>query len=155
MKYYPFVKKWSKVKPHLVNKEFQDILVRDFNKFTYGRWGIEFKHGMIPFEHESCDWWCNRKGRQPEYWNYVKHAACHWLVNANLKLAQLVEPKEDWQIVTSDNHSTVWNGKDILFDMNFSAFGIDPQEGFDIAYYEGKLLQIGKQIRVYIAEKNK
>lgn len=154
MEYYPFVKKWSKIKPHLINKEFQDILVRDFNKFTYGRWGIEFKHGMIPFEHESCDWWCNRKGRRPEYWNYVKHAACHWLVNANLKLAQLVEPKEDWQIVTSDNHSTVWNGNDILFDMNFSALGVDPQEGFNTAYYEGELLQIGKQLKVYMAEKN-
>jgi len=153
MKYYPFVKKWAKIKPHLINKEFQDVLVRDFNKFTYGKWKIQFKHGMIPFEHESCDWWCSKRGKRPEYWNYVKHAACHWLVNANLKLAQLVEPKENWQIVTNDNHSTVWNGKDILFDMNFSALNIDPQEAFDIAYNNGKLLPIGKQLKVYMVKK--
>ena len=151
MKYYPFVKKWSKIKPHLQNKKFQDTLVLDFNKFTNGRWNKPFTHGMIPFDFESCDWWCDRKGRRPEYWNYVKHAACHWLVNANLELAKLVEPNEDWQIVTSQKHSTVWNGNDILFDMNFSALGVDPQEAFDMAY-EGKLLEIGKRLRVYFAE---
>ena len=151
MKYYPFVKKWSKIKPHLKNKRFQMVLVRDFNKFTYGKWKQSFKQGMIPFEFESCDWWLDKKGRKPEYWNYVKHAACHWLVNANLELAKLVEPNEDWQIVTSEKHSTVWNGNDILFDMNFSALGVDPQEAFNMAY-EGELLEIGKHLPTYMAE---
>lgn len=151
MQYYPIQKKWSKVKPIVELKVVQDILVRDFNKFTFGRWGKPFKHGMIPFGFESCDWHCERKGRRPEYWNYVKHAACHWLVNFNLKVAQLAEPKKEWQIITSQKHSTVWDGNNTLFDFNFSALQVDPQEAFDMAY-EGKLLEIGKQKTVYFAE---
>lgn len=152
MKYYPFVKRWHKIRPFLSDKKFATILTRDFNKFTMGRWQQEFKLGMKPREFESCDWGWDHKGRQPQYWDYVKHAACHWLVNANLILAQLVEPKKDWQIITSEKHSTVWDGNEILFDMNFSALEVDPQEAFDLAYYGGRLLEIGKLNRVYYAE---
>lgn len=153
MKYYPIQKKWAKIKPLIQNKEVQDILVDNFNKFTFGRWNNRFKHGMKPHEFESCDWWCHdRRGRMPEYWNYVKHAACHWLVNFNLKLAQLVEPKKEWQILTSQKHSTVWDGNDTLFDFNFSALGVDPQEAFDMAYEDGELIEIGKTIEIHFAE---
>lgn len=151
MKYYPIVKNWKKIKAVIETKQVQDVLVRDFNKFTYGRWNQEFKHGMVPFEFESCDWHCERKGRRPEFWNYVKHAACHWLCNFNLKVAMLVEPTKEWQIVTSQKHSTVWDGNDVLFDMNFTALQVDPQEAFDIAY-EGRMLEIGKPMRVYFAD---
>lgn len=150
--YYPFTQKWRKIKPFLQDARFTDILVRDFNKFTMGRWNKEFTVGMTPHEWESCDWWCDHRGRMPAYWNYVKHAACHWLVNSNLVLAQLVEPKKSWQIISSQKHSTVWDGENILFDMNFSALGVDPQEAFDLAYYGGKLLDIGKFKRVFFAE---
>lgn len=152
MKYYPFVKKWAKIKPFLTDKTFNDVLHRDFNKYTMGRWGIEFKRGEFPETHESCSWSWDRKGRHPEYWKYVKHAACHWLVNANLELAKLVEPSKEWQIITSELHSTVWDGNDILFDMNFSALQVDPQEAFDLAYNDGTLMPIGKRMRVYLAE---
>jgi hypothetical protein len=152
MKYYPISKKWSKIRKHLDNKEFNDILVRDFNKFTYGRWKKPFKHGMYPFDFESCDWHCDRKGRRPEFWKYVKHAACYWLVNANLKLAMLTEPGKDWQIVVSNNHATVWDGDETLFDMNFTALAVDPDECFELAYTNGELIEIGKPMKVYFAE---
>lgn len=151
MKYYPISKNWKRIKAVIETKEVQKVLVENFNKYTQGRWGEPFKPGMKPHDFESCDWWCDRKGKMPEYWNYVKHAACHWLVNLNLKVAMLVEPKKEWQIVTSQKHSTVWDGNDTLFDFNFSALGVDPQEAFDMAY-EGKLLEIGKSLRVYFAE---
>ena len=150
MKYYPFVKNWGKIKPHLQNKVVQDILVRDFNRYTFGLCGRSFKRGMVPFDFEGCDWHCERKGRRPEYWNYVKHAACHWLVNFNLELAQLVEPKKKWRIVTSQGHSTVWDGEETLFDMNFSALGVEPDKAFNIA--NKKHLPIGKRLMVYYAE---
>lgn len=151
MKYYPIVKKWQKIKPLIQEKQVQDILVEDFNKFTFGRWKQTFKHGNKPVEFETCDWRFSVQGRHPEYWDYVKHAACHWLVNFNLKLAQLVEPKREWQILTSEKHSTVWDGNETLFDMQFLALGIDPQEAFDMAY-EGNLLEIGKPLKVYLAD---
>lgn len=101
---------------------------------------------MVPFEFESCDWYCNRKGRRPAYWNYVKHGACHWLVNFNLKLAMLVEPERDWRIITSDDHSSVWDGKNTLFDFNFSALGVHPDECFLIA--NKKQLKLGQLMEV-------
>ena len=35
--YYDPVRNWRKIKPHLGDRELNDILVRDFNKYTFGR----------------------------------------------------------------------------------------------------------------------
>lgn len=152
MQYYPFTKNWRKIKPHLENKAVQDALIHGMNKFTIGMWGKPFKRGMLPEEVESCDWrWSgDRRGRMPEYWKYVKHAACHWLVNFNLELAKKVEPNKQWRIITSQDHSCVWDGGDTLFDFNFSALGIDPVEAFNTAHK--KELPVGKRLVVYYAE---
>ena len=86
MIYYPIQKNWSRrIEPHLTNKRVQATLVRDFNKYTYGRWRQRFLPGMRPTEFESCDWRVTRGGRQPEYFDFVKHGACHWLVGFNLR----------------------------------------------------------------------
>lgn len=151
MEYYSIQKKWKKIKPIIQNEEVQKVLICDFNKYTYGRWEKIFERGMTPHEFESCDWWCDHKGRMPEYWNYVKHAACHWLVNFNLVLAQLVEPEKKWRIVTSQKHSTVWDGENTLFDFNFSALGVDPKEAFRLASKNGNELKVGRKKIVYMA----
>src|ERR1700730_5790176 len=126
--YYDLKRNWSmRIVPHLTtNKELNDILVENFNKFTFGRWETEFKHGDLPHTFESCDWWCDHRGPIPRFWYYTKHAACHWLVNFTLKLAMLVMPHKQWRIITSDEHSTVWDGVDTLFDFNWQAMGIPP-----------------------------
>lgn len=151
IEYYPIVKKWNKIKKYINSPEVQEILVSDFNKFTYGKWGMEFKHGMKPIEFETCDWSWDKKGRKPAYWDYVKHSACHWVVNFNLKLAQLAEPKKEWRILTSQKHSTVWDGNCTLFDMNFLALGIDANDAFNLAKH--KELKVGKKLTVYFATK--
>ena len=76
--------------------------------------------------------------------------ACHWLVNANLKLAEFAEPNREWRILTSQTHSTVWDGELTLFDMNYCAFGEPPQHSFLDAY--GRELKAGKQLKVGWAE---
>jgi hypothetical protein len=134
MKYYDLKKNWRRVKPHLTDRKLNDILVRDFNKFTFGRWGQTFTYGNLPREFESCDWDIDHRGKHPAFWQYVKHAACHWLVNFSLRLAMLVEPEKPWRIITSEGHSTVWDGGDTLFDFNFKAFGIDPNRCFETAF---------------------
>ena len=119
MQHYPVVRNWGrKIRPHLDNPELQRVLVHDFNKYTTGRWGQRFRRGQFPGDFESCDWRWGVRGRHPEYYNYVKHGACHWLVNFNRALAELVEPKSTWRIITSDEHSTVWDGNETLFDLN-------------------------------------
>lgn len=151
MKYYPIVKKWKIIKSAIEQEKVQTVLVRDFNKFTFGRWGYTFKRGEIPAAYESCDWQFSKKGRHPEYWNYVKHSACHWLVNFNLEIAKIVEPNKEWRIVTSQKHSTVWDGEETLFDFNFSAFGIDPDEAFELA--NERQLKAGRKMAVYFTKR--
>ena len=119
MKFYPVVKNWTrKICQHLENPDLQKVLVSDFNKYTTGRWGERFRLGQYPDQFESCDWRWSVRGKHPRYFQYVKHGACHWLVNFNLTLAQLVEPKKEWRIITSRIHSTVWDGEHTLFDLN-------------------------------------
>ena len=98
------------------------------------RWGERFRLGQYPADFESCDWSCGVRGRHPRYFQYVKHGACHWLVNFNLTLAQLVEPKKEWRIVTSLIHSSVWDGEHTLFDLNgLALFNGDAPECFVLA----------------------
>jgi hypothetical protein len=148
--YYNLSRKWHKIKPHLDDPRVVDTLVRDFHKFTFGRWKQHFTAGQYPREFETCLWDIDHRGRPPQWWKYVKHAASHWLVNFSLELAQLVEPTRKWRIITSDEYSTVWDGECTLFDFNFCAFGISPQECFESAYQ--KELKPGKHLKVYFAE---
>jgi hypothetical protein len=149
-KYYDLKRNWRKVRRHIEHPEVQALLVRDFNRYTWGRWRQKFELGMKPSQFESCDWQFEHRGKRPAFWAYTKHAACHWLTNFSLRLAQLVEPKRQWRIITSQKHSTVWDGDSFLFDFNFQALGISPQECFETAYE--KELQVGKRLRVYLAE---
>ena len=88
------------------------------------------------------------RGPNPAYWRYVKHAACHWLVNFNLRLAEQVEPKRTWRIVSSDAHSTVWDGELTLFDFNFHALCIEPEAAFRLASEGGQVLKPSREIKV-------
>jgi hypothetical protein len=151
MRYYDLSRNWTrKIMPHLGEKKLNEILVRDFNKFTYGRWQQRFGRGEFPRDYETCDWDIGYRGRRPRYWAYVKQAACHWLVNFNLRLAELAEPRRSWRILTSDRHSTVWDGDRTLFDLNYSAFRIPPQECFEAAHV--RELPVGKYRRCGLAE---
>jgi hypothetical protein len=149
VQYYDLQKNWRKVRRHLGHPEVQRLLVRDFNKFTWGRWRTKFEPGMVPTQFESCDWQFDHKGRTPAYWQYTKHAACHWLVNFTLRLAQLVEPRRRWRIITSREHSTVWDGEKLLFDFNFQAMGISPLECFERAHK--RELKLGEFLIVHQA----
>jgi hypothetical protein len=152
MRYYDLRRHWTKkIKPHLADKTLNAILVRDFNKFTLGRYGERFEPGMLPSDFESCDWRLDRRRPWPRYWDYVKHAACHWVVNFALRLASLALPATPWRIVSSQRHSTVWDGDRTLFDFNFQALGVSPQECWSLADQEGRHLAPGKFLKVYLA----
>jgi hypothetical protein len=84
---------------------------------------------------------------------YVKHFAGHWLVNFNLRLVTLAEPNRPWRIMTSDAHSTVWDGQLTVFDLTALALGVPPLECFMAA--NDRELRPGKSIRVYYARSYK
>ena len=145
MRYYDLQKHWSKkIEPHLANKKLNDILVRDLNKRSMGQWGKPFVHGQYPWEYGGRESLDGHRGPAPRYWKYTQYAACHWLVNFNSKLATLVEPQTPWMIITSDKHSTVWDGLETLFEFNFLAYGVPAQECFDLASQGGTVLPPGK-----------
>jgi hypothetical protein len=137
LRYYPVVENWKKkIAPHQNDKTVRSVLNRDVNKYTIGRWQQTFpddKIGHYPACYESCDWRLYRVGRPPAFWRYVKHAACHWLVNFNLELAIRAEPARPWRILTSPQHSTVWDGGCELFDLNFLALRVPVEDAWRLA----------------------
>ena len=51
IRYYDVQKLWTKkIVPHLDDKELNNILVRDFNRYTFGTWRERFVHGQFPCE---------------------------------------------------------------------------------------------------------
>ncbi len=72
-------------------------------------------------------------------------------MNFNLRLAELVEPSRPWRIVTTQKHSTVWDGAETLFDINFLALGVDPDEAWKLASEGGRKLKIGAEKRCHVA----
>jgi hypothetical protein len=153
-KYYDLQRNWTrKIVPHLKDEKLNAILVRDFNKFTMGSRAKPFLPGDLPENWDSCDWrFQGHCGRCPRFWSYVKHAACHWIVNFSLHLAQLAEPSRAWRIVTSQAHSTVWDGHSTLFDFNFLALGVPVNEAWELARGEKKFLAPGEELEVFFAE---
>jgi hypothetical protein len=135
MRYYDPQKNWRKLKPHIASPDVQIKLYEDMLLYTKAVNRRDFTYGDKPSGFEIGDWreTCNRKGRHPAYWDYVCARACHWLVNFNLMLAMRVEPKNPWRIITSEKHSTVWDGRSLLFDLNFHANGVTALECFQLA----------------------
>lgn len=142
MQYYDIQKNWKKVKPVLTSEHARRIIqfcMFDFYNQHPNRGGPSqlFNHGYLPMDSDGCDWRLDVRGRPPEYFKYVCHGKCHWLVDVNLYCANQVCPEENWSIYTSDKHSTVINeSKTLLWDMNFKALKIDPDEAFDLATNE-------------------
>jgi hypothetical protein len=129
MRYFDLTKNWRKVKPHVADKKLERVMRRDFGKYVSGRWGKEFLPSQYPSDFGP--WWREgKKGRPPLWWRYVSCGACHWLVNTALRMATLVEPARPWRIITSDKHSTVWDGEEMLFEFNFQAFKESADECF-------------------------
>jgi hypothetical protein len=144
MRYYGLQKHWSKrIVPHLGDAELNAILVRDFNKFTLTRFGQRFEAGMFPRDFDERFF---LDGRAPRFCRYAAGGACHWLVNFALRLAILAQPQQPWRILTSWQHSTVWDGDRVLFDFVIQAIGESPAKCFSIARWKqlapGELMEL-------------
>lgn len=107
---------------------------------------------QTPSEFDSCDWRCDRRGRRPQFWLFVCHSACHWLVDLGLFVACSAWPQQPWRILSGRKHSTVWNGdcrKPLLFDANFLALEVDPREALQLAW-NGRKLPARKYLKSYL-----
>ena len=141
MEYYPIQKNWRKAKDIYSSPEAKAIWYPDMILFKemkaeetgVKQWYPTDSPELTPSDFESCYWRYGRKGRQPAFWKYVCHAACHHLVGLGLYAATIVEPNQNWRVIGNEYHSTVWDGEDTLWDLNYTALGIDPDEAFKIA----------------------
>ena len=166
MKYFDFRKHWGKkVKPFVDDIDIREQLDEDFSKYVEGRaaacigpHGWNYVPGSEPHEYESCHWSQGHKGRRPDYWRFVKHEACHWLVNFQLLLANRALPTYQWRIVSSDYHSTVWNGIEgkggVLFDLNFYSLGMTITDAERLALRDSssRVLAPGELLTVFIPD---
>src|SRR5438067_2410817 len=59
----------------------------------------------------------------------------------------LVEPNRPWRILNSEKHSTVWDGEETLFELNFLALGVEPEDCFALASEGGRELRPGVYLR--------
>ena len=171
-KYIDIEKHWPKIKPHAESETATYIWRRDLEKFyiefmLFGpdldwdefdeNWFNEVNRPFnpsTPADLDGCDWRCEEEREPPEFWEYVVHSNCHWLVNFNLYCAQKTFPKSQWRIITSNEHSCVWDGEDTLFDMNFLALVPDIR---DHPFYgkipaNARVLPVGKELSLPIKD---
>ena len=157
LSYFPVQKHWRKLGPIFNSKEAEAIWRPNMVEYLKQRAADHnFKYVArqvaSPSECDSCDWRCDHRGRMPAYWDFVCHSACHWLVDMCLHVAMKAYPQVPWRIVSSRQHSTVWNGdikNPVLFDVNFLALDVPVKEAWDLAI-KGRVLKPGRILRHWV-----
>ena len=167
-KYFNIGRHWiNKIKPVFESTDAQKIMHHDFKRYIkmkqrnlnehYKSMGNDtrvnwtFKKNDMPYDWDSVDWRVDRFGRPPGFDQYVCHGACHWIVNTLLYTATIAFPKTQWQIITNDEHSTVWDGKYTFFDMNYLALKVPVQYCAEATLLnpDSKFLSAGKYLQCY------
>eukprot|EP01052_Picozoa_sp_SAG31_P023244 SAG31_NODE_1904_length_6952_cov_15.030498_1_plen_103_part_00 len=71
-----------------------------------------------------------RTVENPEWMNFVCDMACHRLALLHHFVVATLEPEVPWRIISTDGHSTVYDGARRIFDPNFEARGIPAVEAW-------------------------
>ncbi len=143
--YYPIQARWRRLRHLYESDAARRIWLPEMHSYQEVRrdewgaatgWRCQYPRDcaeLLPMDFDSCDWRWNQRGRHPHYWRYTCHGACHWLVSLNLWVAMRAEPKRPWRIVTSAEHSTVFDGDSCLWDANFLALGVPAHKAWELA----------------------
>lgn len=142
MTYYPIQQRWRKVGPIYRSAQATEIWYPEMLAFAAQRcldYGFSFKPPKqlpdSPAYFDTCDWrfFRDKPGPAPAFWDYACHSACHWTANLSLFVAMQAEPDRAWRLVTSNSHTTVWDGQTTLWDTNFAALGVPADEAWELA----------------------
>lgn len=143
MQFVDIQKLWKRLGPIYRSEAAREIWLPELNLMSViksqrngfsARLNFEAK---APSDFDFCDWRYGKPGRKPAYWDFACHGACHWLAPLNIWVAMQTEPNTPWQIVRSEVHSTVWDGKDRLWDLNYLARDIPANEAWQLAAQQG------------------
>lgn len=159
-RYVDIQKDWRRLKPIYYSKTSAVIwkpCLLEYLECRMEQHGVKFKfqeedRHEYPSGYDGCDWRCDRRGRRPEFWSFVCHSACHWLVDLSLFVACSAWPEQPWRILNGRKHSTVWNGdcqNPLLFDANFLALEVEPHEALQLAW-RGRKLPVRKYLKNYL-----
>jgi hypothetical protein len=163
-KYYDFSRHWSKLLlPVIESPQAQCILKEDFRMYLAIKrenfveqarrnqiaiTGHEWRYDpeKMPVDYDSCAWRFGR--RLPAWHTYVCHGACHFIVNTLLYVASTAMPTRAWRIVTSDAHSTLWDGQYTLFDLNFVTIKVPVETCIKVTFEHPscQILQVGQYL---------
>ncbi len=159
-RYVDIRKHWRRLKPIYYSDEALYIwkpCMLEFAVMDRGFPHEEQARHKFPEGYECCDWryYPPRRGRQPAFWKFVCHSACHWLADLNLFVAMSAWPKEPWRIITASEHTTVWNGDfelPIVYDANWSAFSSTASKAGEalLTTWKGRHLKPGKFLKKYL-----
>jgi hypothetical protein len=142
-RYFDIGRHWNNVlKPLFESETIQEQLVHDFSKHVKNRerrfnatisnpahhrtWCYD--PAEKPKRWDPSDWRCDRKGRPYSFDEYICYGACHCIVNSLLLAVRIAFPNRPWIIVIGQRHSTVWDQDCTLFDMNYFALKVSPEE---------------------------
>lgn len=151
--YYDIQKNWRKLKPWFEEAYIIETAYEEMEEYNWAKsddWGFTynpkpFDYSIRPSDYDGMDWRCDKPGRKPKYWDWACAGACHWVNNIGMLVAKFALPKHDWRIVTSNKHTTVWDGKDTLFDLNFLALGVSVERCWELASQQedSEILPVG------------
>lgn len=140
-KYFPLGRHWQRLGRIFRSEQAEAIWRPCMEDYSFQRAqanGYDHKsirHQEYPCGYESCDWRWDYKWH-PKFWKYACHSACHWVCDLALYAAKTEYPETPWRILSSQKHSTVWNGSTedpVLFDINFLAMGVPPEQAIKLA----------------------
>lgn len=164
-RYVDIQKHWRKLKPfYYSNAAFQiwKPCMLEFVETKAGEHNGKYQHEeqerhKFPEGYECCDWryYPPRRGRQPAFWKFVCHSACHWLADLNLFVAMSAWPEQPWRIITHSKHTTVWNGNQktpLVYDANWSAFDSTADKPYEAleTVWPGRHLRPGKFLKFHL-----
>jgi hypothetical protein len=153
--FFDAVGRWSEIEPHLGDEQFKRILHRDFDRMTYGRWRVHYPtpDRPLPGDFEGYNGHVGRYlGPPGEYRRYTLDLCCHWLVNSQLRLAQLVLPQREWRICYSRQNHTCFDGQSMLFDLEGLSLYGDAFLAYEFALGFGRQLAPGQYLPTKYAE---
>ena len=125
LKYFNISKNWKVLGPIYESPEIVELAFTEMNAYIEARaeqHGFKYKEDRrchYPRWFDSCDWRFDRKGRPPIFDKWICHSACHWTANINAEVIMKAQPTKNWRVINSSYHSTVWDGKNTIYDTNF------------------------------------
>lgn len=151
IRFYDIGTQWNKLRPIFRAPETRDVWFYEMCLWYHYPMCSESLLETFDTIHQDkryprcftdCEW-RKAQGEEPEWFNWACENACHYLVSLNLFVAQTIAPKRKWRIVSSDLHSTVWDGETTLFDINAYCFKEDIVETWELATAENTQLEPG------------